>query len=115
MIQRLIIILLFLPWQVPAEQSEITGCAALSQDEKAATKIALIRAKAYWVEHHYGRVVSGSESLLIVDSTARHTQIIKVQSTGIVPPQTRIRFQSNEHIKDIDGKPHLCITLLIEK
>lgn len=116
--QTLMVILLsFLSSLAFAKHDETLGCASLSLGEELATKIALMRAKAHWVEQHYGRVVSGRETLLVENETAQLAQTIKTKSAGRVPSLLAAQSRSEPHIKssqrvkDIEGDPYLCIHL----
>ena len=111
----------FLSWHVLAKPDETVGCADLVHGEAVATKIALIRAKANWVEHHYGKIISGRETLLVDSQTAQLVQTINSESMGTVPSLSvaSLSFPSlstphlkiNKRVKTFDGNPSLCIYL----
>lgn len=105
------ILLCFLSWPVLAKHNEIVGCATLVHKKEVAIKVAFIRAKASWVEHHYGGVVSGRETLLLENDTTQLAQTIKVQSTGLVPSKVGLLANTEQRVKDIDGKPFICVYL----
>lgn len=105
------ILVCFLSGPVLAKNIKTVGCASLVHKKEVAIKIALIRAKASWVEHHYGGVVSGSETLLLDNDTTQLAQTIKVQSTGFVPSEVELQVNTEQRVKDIDGKPFICVYL----
>jgi len=105
------ILVCFLSWPVLAKNIKTVGCASLVHKKEVALKIALIRAKASWVEHHYGGVVSGRETLLLDNDTTQLAQTIKVQGTGLVPSQPILQVNNEQRVKDIDGKPFICVYL----
>ena len=114
-IKLLGILFSFLSYQVLAKHNESIGCANLALGKEVATKIALMHAKAHWVEHHYGRVISGQETLFVDNNTTQLAQTIKTKSVGLTPYLSASHFKNSEHIKEIDGKPYLCIHLQIVK
>ena len=107
----LCIFFLFLSWQVFAKDNESIDCVNLALDNDKAKIIALMRAKAHWVEHHHGRVVSGTETLLTEDNKSQLIQTIKTESAGRVPPLSSPQVKQSERIKMIKDKPYLCIYL----
>ena len=112
MIVKLMFILLcFLSWPVIAENNEIVGCAGLFRGEEVTMKVALIRAKASWAEHHYGGVVSGRETLLLDNDTTQLAQLIKVESAGLVSSQPVFHVSNEQRVKNIDGKSYICVHL----
>jgi len=114
--QKLLFTLLcFLSWTAFTKHHESTGCANLAYPEEIAIKIALIRAKASWVEHHYGGVVSGRETLLLDNDTTQLALTIKIESVGRIESQSVLQVTYDKRVKNIDGKPHLCIYFATKK
>lgn len=107
----LCILLSVLSYPVLAKHRESIGCANLTLGKEVAKKIALIRAKADWVEHHNGQVVSGRETLLVEGDATQLAQTIKTESAGWVPSISTSHLKSSRRVKEIDGKPYLCIYL----
>lgn len=105
------ILFLLLSFQVLAKHNKSIGCANLVLGKEVATKIALIRARAYWVEHYYGRVVSGQETLLVDNNTTQLAQTIKAKSVGLTPSLSASHFKKSDRVKEIDGKPYFCVHL----
>lgn len=114
MIKVILLILCCCSGQVRANQQSVIGCATLNQGNAIATNIALIRAKARWVDKHYGKVVSGNESLSTDNSGSQYTQLIKTKSAGFTPSQSIKSYLVDKSIQDIDGVSYLCITLTIK-
>ncbi len=105
------ILVCFLSWPVLAKNNKTVGCASLVRKKEVAIKIALIRAKASWIENHYGGVVSGRETLLLDNDTTQLAQTIKVQSAGFVPSQPSLEVNNEQRVKGIDGKSFICVYL----
>jgi hypothetical protein len=105
------ILFLLLSFQALAKHNKSIGCASLALGKEVATKIALIRARSYWVEHYYGRVVSGQETLLVDNNTTQLAQTIKTKSVGLIPSLSASHFKKSDRVKEIDGKSYFCVHL----
>lgn len=118
-LKLLLIIVVFFCGQVLAKSHESTGCANIALSKEVATKMALMRAKAKWVEQHDGRVVSGRETLLLENddsqlpqlSAQQLMQVIKVKSAGHVPSNLTAKVSYKHHVNDTKGDYLLCIHL----